>query len=227
MFCQYCGATLAPDSPFCTSCGRQQPAVATNVPQPFVTPSGVKVDTGRWLSDAWNLVLSEWAMFALVTLLFLVVGSAVPIILQGPMAVGIHIVCVRKIKGGRVDVNDLFKGFNYFVPSLVAVLLVSIFSAIGFLLCIIPGIVVIAMYQFVYLFIADKKMDFWPAMEASHAIVKQDYFGFTLFIVAAGLINLLGVLACAVGLLVTIPMTYMAITLAYRDLVGFEPAGEM
>ena len=98
MFCQYCGATLAPDSPFCTSCGRQQPAGATNVPKPFIPPNGVKVETGRWLSEAWNLVLSEWAMFALVTLLFLVVGSAVPIILQGPMAVGIHIVCARKIE---------------------------------------------------------------------------------------------------------------------------------
>ncbi len=166
-------------------------------------------------------------MFALAALLFLVISGAIPFILQGPMLVGMHIVCYRRLMGGRVDLNDLFRGFNYFVPSLAAVVVIAIFATLGFLLCIIPGFVVLAMYQFTYLFIADKKMDFWPAMQASHAVVKQDYFGFTMFVIAAGLLNLLGALLCGVGLLVTIPITYVAITAAYRDVVGFEPGGTM
>ena len=38
------------------------------------------------------------------------------------------------------------------------------------------------MYKFTYLFIVDKRMDFWPAMQASHASRKKDYFGFTMFL---------------------------------------------
>jgi len=51
-------------------------------------------------------------------------------------------------------------------------------------------------YRFVrnYLFIFDKRMDFWPAMQASHAVVKNDYFGFTMFLLLMALVGLLGVL---------------------------------
>jgi uncharacterized membrane protein len=65
-------------------------------------------------------------------------------------------------------------------------------------------------------------MDFWPAMEASHAVVKQDYFGFTMFLILAFLVNVLGLLCCVVGLLVTVPLTIAAITVAYKEIVGFE-----
>jgi uncharacterized membrane protein len=66
-------------------------------------------------------------------------------------------------------------------------------------------------------------MDFWPAMQSSHAIVKNDYFGFTMFLILAFLVNVLGFLCCIVGLLVTIPATFAAITVAYKEIVGFEP----
>jgi uncharacterized membrane protein len=53
--------------------------------------------------------------------------------------------------------------------------------------------------------------------------VKQDYVGYTLFIIVLGLLNFAGVLCLFVGLLVTIPITFAAISVAYRDAVGFEP----
>jgi uncharacterized membrane protein len=59
-------------------------------------------------------------------------------------------------------------------------------------------------------------------MEASHAVVKNDYFGFTMFLLLAVLVNLLGALCCIVGLLVSIPVTFAAITIAYKELVGFD-----
>jgi uncharacterized membrane protein len=105
----------------------------------------------------------------------------------------------------------------------VASLLIALFTFLGTLACLIPGLVVAAMYKFTYLFIADKRMDFWPAMQASHAIVKQDYFGFTMFLLASVLVNILGVLCCFVGIFVTIPITFAAITVAYQEIVGFDP----
>jgi len=66
-------------------------------------------------------------------------------------------------------------------------------------------------------------MDFWPAMQASHAVTKNDYFGFTMFLLLTVLVNILGCLCCVVGLLVSIPVTFAAITVAYQELVGFDP----
>ena len=59
-------------------------------------------------------------------------------------------------------------------------------------------------------------------MRASHAVVKQDYFGYCMFIIALFLLNVLGLVCLFVGLLVTIPITLAAITVAYRDAVGFD-----
>jgi uncharacterized membrane protein len=130
---------------------------------------------------------------------------------------------MKKLMGRRAEFSDLFKGFDYFVPALVASLIIAVFVLCGTILCIIPGLVVAAMYKFTYLFIVDKRMDFWPAMQASHEIVKRDYVGFTLFLILMALVNLLGVLCCIVGIFVTIPVTFAAITIAYKEIVGFEP----
>ena len=104
---------------------------------------------------------------------------------------------------------------------LVACLLIGVFTFLGVFACLVGALVVSAIFQFTYLFIVDRNMDFWPAMQASHAVVKQDYAGFLIFLLALIGINILGAFACVVGLLVTIPIHYVAVTAAYQDLVGF------
>src|SRR3984893_11897205 len=131
------------------------------------------------------MVKADMGNFVLIALVFGALNSMVPIILQGPLFVGFHIYCMKRMAGRPAEFADLFKGFNFFVPALVASLVISLFVFAGSLLCIIPGLVVAAMYKFTYLFIVDKRMDFWPAMQASHAVVKNDYFGFTMFLILA------------------------------------------
>ena len=92
--------------------------------------------------------------------------------------------------------------------------------ALRMLALIIPTLVIAAMYKFTYLFIVDKRMEFWPAMQASHNVVKNDDFGFTMFLILAFFVNVLGFLCLIVGLLVTAPVTFAAITIAYKELVG-------
>lgn len=235
MNCRYCGAQLNSEVKFCSTCGRsQQPesgegmpppgtAFSEVAPPPLATPlSDGSAQTGHWITAGWNLVTSDLGPFILMALVFLVVNGCIPLVLQGPMMAGFHIACIRKLMGGRTDVADLFKGFNRFAAGLLAFLIIAIFVFLGSLLCIIPGLILAAMYQFTYLFIVDKKLDFWPAMQASHELVKKDYLGFTLFFIALMLIQAAGALLCLVGLLITVPLYYAATTAAYRDLVGFE-----
>lgn len=224
MNCRYCGAPLNPEVKFCSTCGRSQQdeGVSGAAPPPPPSSGEVTAQTGRWISAGWNLIKGDWMPFVLMTLVFLVVTGCIPVVLNGPLMAGFHIACIRKLMSGKTEVGDLFKAFNRFGPTLLACLVISVFTFLGSLLCLIPGLVVYAMYQFTYLFIVDKKLDFWPAMQASHELVKKDYFGFTLFLVTLILINLGGLLLCFVGLLITMPLSYAAITVAYRDLVGFE-----
>jgi uncharacterized membrane protein len=73
-----------------------------------------------------------------------------------------------------------------------------------------------------YMFILDRKMDFWPAMQACHSVTKQNYLGFTLFLLAIAGLYILGFFACIVGIFIAMPVHYAAVTVAYKELVGFE-----
>ena len=223
MFCHKCGTQVNTDVQFCPTCGEPMTSPLASGPSaalPWTAPTGIKATPGKWIGEGWELVKADMGTYVLISLIFFLLNG-VPFI-QGAMIAGFHIYTMKKIMGRPAEFGDLFKGFNFFIPTLVAAILIGLFTFLGTLLCIIPGLVVAAMYKFTYLFIVDKRMDFWPAMEASHAVVKNDYFGFTMFLLLAVLVNLLGALCCIVGLLVSIPVTFAAITVAYREIVGFD-----
>lgn len=230
MFCNACGNQIDTSTRFCPKCGaqlgapgEQPPPGGQMMPAPvYAPPQGVKCNTGDWIGKGWALVQSDLMTFAIMGLLFTLIASCVPLIVQGPLAAGFHIAFMNKMITGRTDIGDLFKGFNNFVPNMVAGILIGIFVGFGGLLCVIPGIMLAAAYSFTYLLIINKKMDFWPAMQASMDIVKQDWVGFSMFVVVMFFINVIGFMACIVGLLVTVPIGYAAITVAYKEIVGFE-----
>jgi uncharacterized membrane protein len=221
MFCSKCGAQVGPDARACPQCGAAQAPVFSSAPA-WTAPVGVKAQTGKWISAGWAMVTADMGNFALLSLIFVLVNSVASIVTQGPLQAGMHLFCMKKMYGRRAELGDMFKGFDYFLPAFVAALLIGVFVFAGVLLCIIPGLVVAAMFKFTYLFILDKRMDFWPAMMASHETVKGDYFGFTIFLIALACINILGALCCIVGLLVTVPLSVAAITVAYQECVGFD-----
>lgn len=227
MFCHKCGTQVSPDVQYCPTCGASlapgDPNLAGASMVVWTPPAVVNVRASHWISEGWALVTADLGNYVLLALVFTLLSAAVPVVLQGPLIAGFHIFTIKKLMGRRAEFADFFLGFNYFVPTLVASIVIGLFVFCGTLLCIIPGLVVAAMYKFAYLFIVDKRMDFWPAMQASHAVVKRDYVGFTLFLILMALVNFLGVLCCIVGVFVTIPVTFAAITIAYKEIVGFEP----
>ncbi len=226
MFCHHCGTQVAPDLQFCPNCGQSLAGTPGPLggpsPVAWAAPVGIKAQPGRWIGQGWQMVKADIGTFLLLGLVLLALSSMVPIIIQGPLTAGFHIFCMKKILNRQAEFADLFKGFNFFVPALVASLVISLFVSVGTLFCIIPGLVVAAMYNFTYLFIVDKRMDFWPAMQSSHAVVKNDYFGFTMFVLLMLLVDLLGLVCCVVGIFVAVPVTLAAITAAYREIVGFD-----
>jgi uncharacterized membrane protein len=225
MFCHRCGARVGSELRFCPNCGQALPTSATslggaNPSALWKSPSRAEASPGRWMSEGWALVQADLGNYVLIGLLFFLL-SGVPLI-QGALIAGFHIYTMKTLSGRKPDIADLFKGFNFFLHSLVASLLIGFFTFLGVLALIIPGLVIAAMYKFTYLFIVDKRMEFWPAMQASHNVVKNDYFGFTMFLILAFIVNVLGFLCLIVGLLVTVPVTFAAITIAYKELVGFD-----
>lgn len=75
------------------------------------------------ISDAWEVVKPQYWLFVGMTVVCLLIGQAVPIILLGPMMCGLHLSFFKQRRGEPVEFATLFKGFDYFGPSLIATVL--------------------------------------------------------------------------------------------------------
>jgi uncharacterized membrane protein len=69
--------------------------------------------------EAWEMIKGQYWMVFAVVLVGMLIGSFVPVVLLGPMLCGIYLVLLGLQESGRpVDFAQLFKGFDYFMPSL-------------------------------------------------------------------------------------------------------------
>lgn len=103
---------------------------------------------------------------------------------------------------------------------ILAGLLVGIGTSIGLVLCIIPGLVFAFFAWWTMQFVIDRNQDAVTAIKSSFNAVKSN--AGTLFLLALALfgINIVGALLCLIGLLVTVPVSIIAVTYAYRVTTG-------
>jgi len=101
---------------------------------------------------------------------------------------------------------------------------ILIISAVIFI-CLIPMIYLSISWIFTLPLIIDKQMDFWPAMQASRKMVGKHWWPVFGLFVLMGLLNIAGLLACCVGILVTIPIGLGAWMYAYETIFSRPQTG--
>ncbi len=120
--------------------------------------------------------------------------------------------------------HDFFAPLPLFLNFLLASILYTIIVGVGFILLIIPGIIFSIMFSFFSYLIIDKKLGPIEALKKSAAITKGFRMQLFLLGLTLGLINLVGVLLLGIGLLWTIPLTWLVHVYAYRQLMGAQAA---
>ncbi len=77
--------------------------------------------------EGWELIKPHYWIFFAITLVGMLIASFIPFgIGLGAMYCGIYYVLFRLVEGKPPDFSDLFKGFNYFLPALIATLILVI-----------------------------------------------------------------------------------------------------
>ena len=190
----------------------------------------VEIDIGGAVKRGWELVMANINVLVVATVLTWAINgglSFIPVIRWGGgliigsvLHAGLMLMFIRRIRGERVELGDLFAGFNFAVPLIIAGLLMSALTIVGSVLCILPGVYLAVGYLFALPLIIDKKLDFWPAMEVSRQVVHRHWWTMFLFALVLVLITCLGVLLCGVGLIIAAPVTFAALSYVYEDLFG-------
>ena len=76
--------------------------------------------------EGWELIKADYFLLFAITLLGAMIGGISLYILIGAMVCGIYGCYLRKIDGKPVSLDDLWKGFAYFVPSLLVTILIVV-----------------------------------------------------------------------------------------------------
>jgi len=84
------------------------------------------------IETSWRLVKDQYWLFLGMSLLTMLIGGAAPLgILLGPMMCGLHMCYLKKMRGETVEFDLLFKGFDHFVESLIATLIMFAVIIVG------------------------------------------------------------------------------------------------
>jgi uncharacterized membrane protein len=82
------------------------------------------VEPVQCIKAGWAIVKDKYWLFVGMCAVAVLIGSAVPMgILMGPMMCGLYLACFKQLRGEPVEFGTLFKGFDFFGPSVVAMLL--------------------------------------------------------------------------------------------------------
>ena len=113
--------------------------------------------------------------------------------------------------------SDLWHPQQY-LPYLGATVLTAIIVVVGLVLLVVPGIIAATMLLFVKFIVVDRKMAPIEALKESARMTKGHRMTLFLLVLAIAVLNIVGAILLVVPLLVTIPVSTLAMVYAYRKI---------
>ncbi|HEY5345492.1 MAG TPA: DUF4339 domain-containing protein [Verrucomicrobiae bacterium] len=128
---------------------------------------------------------------------------------------------LKLIRGEPATISDAFGGFGSRTGQLILLSLVQMtLVMVGYALCIIPGIYLTVAWYLAIPLVIDRQLDFWPAMQLSRRMVSKHWFVVFAAMLVFGLVAMIGIIACGIGIFVTMPVGTIALMYAYETVFG-------
>lgn len=175
------------------------------------------MDFGKLLKDCWDLFLKEivnLVLFGLVGIVLCLTVVLIPTVVGG-WARGF----VGYVRDGKRPDFNLLWDFGGYLQILLLVLVQGLLVSLGFMLLVVPGVILSVWWLYAVFFLVDRDMGFWEAMSASReAVSRAGFFNhFVVFLILC-VLNALGGVLSGLGTLVTLPFTLVLLGRAYVDL---------
>jgi hypothetical protein len=112
------------------------------------------------------------------------------------------------------------------VEAAVEFIISSNFGMTFFIVLLISFVISIflisTLYFFAPLFVVLHDLSFWASLEASRQYAIKRFWDLFIFVLLIFLLNLAGVMLCCVGLVISIPVSYLALYNAFQDQIESE-----
>lgn len=176
------------------------------------------------------VVLSQLAMVALVDpvgnpstiALFSLLQQIVLNLVLMPIVVGIFILGIKRSVDAPMESTSVFDYFNKAASLFLTMFLVYLMVFIGLLLLVLPGIYLAIAYFYSMPLVVEKDLRPWQAMEVSRKAIGKRWFSFFLLSIVISLIVFISAIPLGIGMIWTIPMSFVCYGLLYRNMFGVE-----
>lgn len=123
------------------------------------------------------------------------------------------------VDGRPLELKDMF-ATDQLAQYILAAVIVGIATAIGTILCVIPGLIVAFFAAYYGYFVLDKKQDAVESIKSSFTFVQANLGTLFVFFLLSLVAYLVGAIICGLGLLVAIPVVIIGQAFLYRRLTG-------
>lgn len=148
-----------------------------------------------------------------------VVSGLLSMAVQAAVTCGWNRVFLMAARGEAPEFGALFSSIGLFPQMLGATLLMMLGYVLGLVLLVVPGVIFFFGTMFYSYFVADGDGAV-DSLRKSWQATRGHKWSLFLFMFALGGLNILGMLACGVGVLVSAPVTMLALAIVYTRITG-------
>lgn len=147
-----------------------------------------------------------------------IAASIISIILNLLLSMGIIKITLKFCDQEPANYRDLISSYRLLLNYLIGSVIYGVVVAVGLILLVVPGIYFAVKYQFYEYLIIDKGLGPVEAIKRSGVLTKGVRWNLVLFWLMLIGINILGMIALGIGLVASVPISWLANAYVYRRL---------
>jgi hypothetical protein len=171
------------------------------------------------------LLFLSWVVLEIAVVFLHRLGLAVWLVLHlvwlflfSGMLVGLHVMALKSIDGEIPRVGDLFASLERGPAYLLALGIYCLTVSGGLVLLIVPGVYLAARYCLFAQIIADTSASALSALRKAAALARGSWASLSALFLIAFLLNIAGMALLGIGLIISLPVSLLAIAGFYRSL---------
>ncbi len=185
----------------------------------------------------WNAFKKNWPPFVLLAIVYVIVNhiprlfldKSIPFFspadivgLLGGAVVGLAFttLSLKVVDGKKVSFPDIFSSPGLLLRFVLVSVVYTVLTTIGFLLLVVPGIIILTRFIFAGYYVVDKNASFIDAFKKSWAVTRGKTIKLIFFQIYLLALLILGVITLGVGLLIAIPVISIALAYVYRKITS-------
>jgi len=154
-----------------------------------------------------------------------ILPSLITIPILYPLMAGITLLGIHRAVDADISATSIFSHYRKVIPLTILTIVVYIFTILGLMLMILPGIYLAVAYMMAVALMIDRDMGVWEAMESSRKAITRHWFKVFFLYLSLGLLMIAAILPVSISIALNLsgPFILIAAMIALISFIWFVP----